>query len=136
MRAPLAVRMQKLAADRENACVTQLTRIALTADEAALVSRATIRLERLLAASDAVVSPVSERPLPGSLMARAQDERLGDAYDLAYLLLFAAEDHLRTLLWVVRAGMLPAFAFYTLLRAAADASVRCRHLAVIVHADR
>lgn len=42
--------------------------------------------------------------------------------------MFAAEDHLRTILLVLKTGPLPAYALYTLLRAAAEASLRCRHL--------
>jgi hypothetical protein len=44
------------------------------------------------------------------------------------MLLFSAEDHLRMLQIVVKEGPLPAFSLFTILRAAAEAIVRCRHL--------
>ena len=93
--------------------------------------RAASRLERLLSAADQLVS---EEPVPGSRMDRAQQTDLRDGYDLARACIFSAEDHLRTVLAFLRPEppltevILPQFSLYTLLRAACTADVRARHL--------
>jgi len=58
----------------------------------------------------------------------ARNNDLRDAYEMAYLLIYATEDHLRATLVLIEPGPLPSFALYTLLRAAADSAVRCAHL--------
>jgi len=61
-------------------------------------------------------------------MGQAFSAGLRDSYSMAHLLLFSAEDHLRTILAIRDAGPLPQFALYTLLRAASEAAVRSRYL--------
>jgi hypothetical protein len=61
-------------------------------------------------------------------MADARKSGVRDPYDLAYALIFSAEDHLRTMLIVIKHGPLPGFALFTLARAAADAAVRAAYL--------
>lgn len=83
------------------------------------------RLAFLLAASERVLA---SEPLEGSLVDKAYKAGLHEQYHLAYGLIAAAEDHLRTILQIVEVGPLPMYALYTLLRAAGEADVRCRHL--------
>jgi hypothetical protein len=71
------------------------------------------------------------QPRPGSPLAVAYssgnpDERIG--FDTGGLLLYAAKDHLAAISMITRAGVLPSFALYTLLRGAAEPVVRARHL--------
>jgi hypothetical protein len=69
-------------------------------------------------------------PVPGSPHARATEADLRDAYDYAGHLIYATHDHLRTILAIIRLGSLPSYAMYTLLRPAAEAAVRAKHLLV------
>lgn len=87
------------------------------------------RLIRL--ADDSAISFVLDAinpPAPDSLHARATKADLRDAYDFAGHLIFATHDHLRTVLVVIKSGSLPSYALYTLLRPAAEAAVRAKHL--------
>jgi hypothetical protein len=106
----------------------QLAEIQMTKEEAVALQREGDRLDRLLKASDKSVRSFVEPPVPYSPMDQANKADLREAYDTAYLLMFSAEDHLRTVLLVAKTGPLPAFALFTLVRVAADAVVRCRHL--------
>lgn len=106
----------------------QLNYTPLTAEEDAQLQTAARRLERLLDASNKFVGPSVEAPLRDSPVYRAYHADLRDPYTEAFLLLFAAEDHLRPMLPMMKAGPLPGFSLYTLLRAAGEAAVRCRHL--------
>jgi hypothetical protein len=67
-------------------------------------------------------------PVAGSPRDRADKAELTDSYVLAGTLLFASEDHLQTVLLVLKKGPLPSYALFTLLRTAAEAEVRCKHL--------
>jgi len=107
---------------------TQPTSMQMTAEEVARLSEVAGRLQRLLDAWEKFVAPSVDSPLPNSEMARAYQADLRDPYQEAFLLLFAAQDHLRTILMVLKTGPLPGFSLYTLLRAAGEAEVRCRHL--------
>jgi hypothetical protein len=69
-------------------------------------------------------------PVPDSRHARATKADLRDAYDYGGHLIFATHDHLRTILAVIKSGSLPSYALYTLVRPAAEAAVRARHLLV------
>jgi hypothetical protein len=93
-----------------------------------MLQKTATRLERLLDASDKFVGDATDPPLAGSAIARAREADLGEPYDFGYFLLFAAEDHLRTVLTVIKSGYLPGFSLYSLLRVAGEAIVRCRHL--------
>ncbi len=106
----------------------QIGQIEMTREEVEALQKEATRLERLLQASDRFVRASAEPPVPNSPMDLAKKSDLRDAYDIAYLLLFSAEDHLRMIQIVLKEGPLPAFSLFTLLRAAADAIVRCRHL--------
>ena len=108
--------------------MSRLSLLPLEPGEAAALQRTASRLERLLDASDKFVGPSTEPPVPGSPMDRARQADLGEPYDFGYFLLFAAEDHLRTVLTVIKSGSLPGFSLYSLLRVAGEAIVRCRHL--------
>jgi len=108
--------------------LTQISHLPLDPGEAAKLQQTATRLERLLEASDKFVGPSSDPPVAGSRFDRARKADLGEPYDFGYLLLFAGEDHLRTLLTVIKSGYLPGFSLYSLLRVAGEAIVRCRHL--------
>lgn len=111
--------------------MTRLYQAATSMDEAQAVLRDASRLERLLSASDQFLS---EPPVPGSRMYRAEEQDLRDGYDLARACIVSAEDHLRTSLAILKPApplievTLPQFSLYTLLRAACMADVRARHL--------
>jgi hypothetical protein len=107
--------------------MSQLGTIAMTSEEQEILQKQASRLTRLLEASNKFVGPSAD-PTPGSPMDRAKRAKLWDPYGSAYLLLFSAEDHLRAIMIILKAGPLPTFAFFSLLRAAADAVVRCKHL--------
>src|SRR5260370_24663689 len=97
--------------------------------ERALLQEQIDRLALLLQASDRFVRSSTEPPVAGSPMDTARKAQLYDAYEQAYRLLFSAEDHLRTILTVFTGkDALPIFSPFTLVRAAADPLVRCRHL--------
>src|SRR2546428_4663666 len=106
----------------------QLQQMEMTREEAEALQREASRLDRILEASNTFVRPSVEPPVPNSPMEQANRADLREAYDMSYLLLFSAEDHLRTVLMILKAGPLPCFALLTLIRAAAEADVRCRHL--------
>jgi hypothetical protein len=108
--------------------MTQLAQIAVSPEEAAVLQQEATRLARLLTASEKFTADAASPPVPGSRMAAAQVADLRDAYDVAGLLIYSCEDHLRTVLIVLKTGPLPSFGLYTLLRAAADAAVRAKHL--------
>jgi hypothetical protein len=106
----------------------QLQQMEMTREEAEALQREGSRLDRILEASNMFVRPSVEPPVPNSPMKQANKADLREAYDMSYLLLFSAEDHLRTILMILKTGPLPCFALLTLIRAAADADVHCRHL--------
>jgi hypothetical protein len=108
----------------------QLAEIQMTMEEAEALQREGNRLDQLLKASDKYVRAWVEPPVPGSPMDHASQADLREAYDMAYSLIFSAEDHLRTILLIMKTGPLPGFALYSLLRTPADAAVRCRHLVI------
>ena len=108
--------------------MSQLAQVDMTPEETAALQREATRLARLLSASEKFTAEAANPPVPGSRMGHAHTADLRDAYDIAGLLIHACEDHLRTALLVLKTGPLPSFALYTLLRAAADAIVRARHL--------
>ena len=111
--------------------MTQLFHSPASMEEAQAVLRAASRLGRLLSSSDQFMS---EEPVPGSRMHRAQELDLREGYDLARACIVSAEDHLRSMLALLRPEprvtevTLPQFSLFTLLRAACMADVRARHL--------
>lgn len=108
--------------------MSQLAQIDMTPEETAVLEREATRLARLLSASEKFTAEAANPPVPGSRMGHAHTADLRDAYGIAQLLILACEDHLRTALLVLKTGPLPSFALYTLVRAAADAAVRAKHL--------
>jgi hypothetical protein len=108
--------------------MTQVTRHRISEGDARLLALVTSRLDRLLHASERIVSDAVAKPVSGSLIATASGTDLRDAYGYVPAVMFSAEDHFRTILLVIKGGLLPAYALYTLLRAAAEAILRCRHL--------
>lgn len=87
--------------------------------------------ERLIRIADDTIDFVFDSidpPKAGSSHARATEADLRDAYDYAGHLIYATHDHLWTILAIIRRGKLPSYAMYTLLRPAAEAAVRAKHL--------
>jgi hypothetical protein len=66
--------------------------------------------------------------VPGSPIAVAFADGTRDEFDGGRLAIFAAEDHLRTILVVADAGVLPGFALYSVLRGAVEALARAAYL--------
>ena len=100
----------------------------LVPDEHKALQRVMNLLELLLHTSRGALTDWVSPPAPASRMGQAFSAGLRDSYSMAHLLLFSAEDHLRTILAIRDAGPLPQFALYTLLRAASEAAVRSRYL--------
>jgi hypothetical protein len=86
------------------------------------------RLSRQLQGSEGFVQLVVSPPVPGSDIQAAYASDCRDEFDLAYGALNAAEDHLRTMLWVMERGVLPSFSLYTLMRSATEALARAGYL--------
>ena len=92
-----------------------------------------ILTEKLIRIADGTIEFVLDSidpPAPGSPFAVATKADVRDAYDYAGHLIYATHDHLRTILAIIRLGSLPSYAMYTLLRPAAEAAVRAKHLLV------
>jgi len=100
----------------------------LTDEEREALQREGSRLDRLLTASMRSARPLVEPPRPGSAMDLANKAGVRETFDMAYGLIFAAEDHFRSLMLILRIGPLPGFSLYSLLRPAMEAAVRCHHL--------
>jgi hypothetical protein len=108
--------------------MSRLTLTPTTPVEGRLLTQAVVFLERVLEAADKFVQYAVDPPVPGSQTARAYAIDQREAFDLAYASLFTVEDHLRTILVIVKAGTLPCFSPFTLLRTAAEAAVRAKYL--------
>lgn len=93
-----------------------------------LFKRIFVELFAPLHASETVLATAMERTVPDSPNGTARRTQLWDAYEQAGLLLYSAEDHLRTVLFLFEGGRLPTYALYTLLRGAAVPVVHCAHL--------
>jgi hypothetical protein len=101
--------------------------IDLTPSERAALERVIARHARV-EGSSRFLFDVATPPVAGSPRDLADKAELTDPYVLAGVLLFASEDHLRTVLLVMGKGPLPSYALFTLLRTTAEAEVRCKHL--------
>jgi hypothetical protein len=108
--------------------VTKTRLVELSAEEVAALGEVVERLHRQLQASEGFIDQVTDPPAAGSAIDLAYAEKSRIEYDLAYLAIKAAEDHLRTVLWVAEGRRLPSFALYTLTRAAAEALARAWYL--------
>ncbi len=96
--------------------------------EQAALNLVTERLIRISEGSMSLAFDSIDPPVGGSPIDVATKADLREAYDFAGHLLYAGEDHLRTILMIIRSGTIPSYAAYTLLRPAAEAEVRARHL--------
>jgi len=96
--------------------------------EAQLFKIVFVRLAAALHASQTVVARFLEPAAPGSPSARARSGQTWDAYELVGLFQYSGEDHLRAMLILFEGRLLPTYALFTLLRAAAEAIVRCAYL--------
>lgn len=105
--------------------MTEPTTLSMSEEEVTALHAGARRLHVLLASSERVLA---SKPVEGSLVDKAYKAGLHEPYHLAYGLIAAAEDHLRAILQIVKIGPLPMYALYTLLRTAAEADVRARHL--------
>jgi hypothetical protein len=100
------------------------------------------RTDRLVKAADRWLSDVMEPPMKGSPMAHAYAQRQREAFDFGYSLLYSVQDHLRAFVAVTKpvdtTSSVPSYALFTLLRSAAEAAVRARHLLEpgITHEER
>ena len=106
----------------------ELAVIEMTAEEKSRLLAVAERLERLLEASRKFVGPSADSPLANSPMNDAYEAGLHEPYHQAFLLIFSVEDHLRSILALLKNGPIPGFSLYTLLRAAGEAAVRARYL--------
>lgn len=102
--------------------------VPLTDAETRALQRVVTRLERLLDASTKFVRSSVEPPVSGSPMAVALAQKLSEPYHMSELLIASAEDALGAIFQIIKTGSLPPFSLYTLLRAAGEATVRCRYL--------
>lgn len=105
-----------------------LEKLPLDPDDQKALGVAAAHLYRLLSASDKFTQQAADPAAPGSPMEQARQDGVRDPFDYSYALIFSAEDHLRTMLTVIKHGPLPSYALYTLARAAADALVRAAYL--------
>lgn len=108
--------------------MSRLTLIPTTPEEGKLLGQAVAYLERVLDPADKFIQYAVDPPVPDSPTGRAYAIDQREAFDLAYALLFTVEDHLRTILIIIKAGNLPCFSPFTLLRTAAEAAVRAKYL--------
>lgn len=76
-------------------------------------------LAATLHASEQFVPDTYSTPVPGSANHKARAAQLWDAYEQSGLLIYSAEDHLRTILRVFEGTDLPTYSLFTLLRGAA-----------------
>jgi hypothetical protein len=90
------------------------------------------RTNHLVQAADKWLAYVMDPPMPGSPMAYAYTQQEREAFDFGYSLLYAVQDHLRAFSAVTKpvdgTSSIPSYALFTLLRSAAEATVRARHL--------
>lgn len=99
-----------------------------TPAETAAFKAVFVRLASVLHASQNVLAEALETTVPESPSDSARRKQLWDAYEQANLLLYSAEDHLRTILMLLEGAKIPTYSLYTLLRTAAMAVVRGAYL--------
>jgi hypothetical protein len=102
-------------------------------------------LQALVATMNGILGPaskllaeVADPPSPGSAMAMAHVSHEREAFDQAFLFMFATEENLNTICSVIQSGRIPPFSLFTLLRSAGEAVCRARPLLEpnLTHADR
>jgi hypothetical protein len=104
-------------------------KIPITPEEQRALSGIIADLDRVLDVSSRFIPEVvTPHPKKGSQISDAYIAKQRDAFEIARVLLLSAQDHLGAIAIIAKAGTLPQFALYTLLRGAAEAVVRARHL--------
>ncbi len=107
-----------------------LTQHPLTPEDRAVLQPVADRLKRLVAVTATnLVHDATYKSVDRSRIDSAKKADLTDAYDQANQRLVSAEDHLRSVLYLLGPDvMLPQFSLFTLIRGAAVATVHARHL--------
>jgi hypothetical protein len=102
----------------------------LTAEDMAALQPVANRLSRLVAITTTnLVHDATFKPVPGKRIDTATKAKLQDAYELARQRLLSADDHLRSILTLLKPdSVLPSFSMFTLVRGAAVATVHARYL--------
>jgi hypothetical protein len=111
-----------------SAAVAKIFEGTFTPEESRLYEAIFVRLAADLQASQNVLAEAMDKTAPGSPNHRARSNQVWDAYEQVGLLLYSAEDHLRAMLMLLEGPHIPTYSLYTLLRAAAEAVVRCAYL--------
>jgi hypothetical protein len=108
----------------------ELKEQALTAEDRAALQPVAERLTRLVAVKTTnLVHNATYKPVPDSRIDKAASAKLQDAYELARQRLLSAEDHMRSILTLLKPdSVLPTFSMFTLIRGAAVATVHARYL--------
>lgn len=90
----------------------------LNAEDTAALQPVANRLSRLAAmATTNLVHDATFKPVPGKRIDTATKAKLQDAYELARQRLLSADDHLRTILTLLKPeSVLPSFSMFTLVR--------------------
>lgn len=99
-----------------------------TAEESQHFQEIFVRVSAVLQASENLLADAIDPAAPDSPNQKARMNHVWDAYEQVNPLLYSAEDHLRTMLMIFEGAKLPTYSLYTLLRAAAEAIVRCAYL--------
>jgi hypothetical protein len=108
--------------------MTKLSFNKLGPEESKAFNLAFLQIASVLQASEHVVASALDPAVPASGIDKANKSGRRDAYEQTRLLLYSAEDHLRTILLILERRKLPTFGLYSLLRPAAEAVVRCAYL--------
>ena len=108
--------------------MTKVTETTLRGDEAVQFVAVMARLDAALDASQGLVHHALDDPRQGSAVEAANKGGRRDPFEQSRLLILSAEDHLQTILLVLKGNVLPMYSLYTLLRPAAEASVRIASL--------
>lgn len=103
-------------------------KVALSEEELRAFGQAIEHARAVVTAGDTFIREVAEPPVAGSEIAQATASGMRDPYDSAELLLFTARDHLRAVVTIADTRQLPVYAPFTILRGAAEATVRASFL--------
>jgi len=108
----------------------ELKELPLTPEDKAALQPVADRLSRLIATTTTnLVHDATYKPVPDSRIDKSIKANLQDAYELARQRLVSAEDHLRSILTLLKPdSVLPSFSMFTLIRGAAVATVHARYL--------
>jgi hypothetical protein len=108
----------------------ELKELRLTAADKAALQPVADRLSRLVAVTTTnLVHNATYDPVPDKRIDKATKAKLQDAYELARQRLVSAEDHLRSILTLLKPdSVLPSFSMFTLIRGAAVPTVHARYL--------